>query len=134
MIRKKKLTPKQEGFCQDYITTGSQTRAYQLNYNVKKMLPVTINNKAYELRMHDDITARINELQAMVSKKFEVTVESLTKEFEEDRQLARELDMPSAAIAATNGKARIHGLDKQVISNDPANPMPAIIKVEVIHK
>ena len=63
MIRKKKLTPKQEGFCQDYIKTGSQTRAYQLNYNVKKMLPVTINNKAYELRMHDDITARIATLQ-----------------------------------------------------------------------
>jgi phage terminase small subunit len=134
MIRKKKLTPKQEGFCQDYITTGSQTRAYQLNYNVKKMLPASINNKAYELRTNVAITSRINDLQARVAKKFEVTVESLTKEFEEDRQLARELDMPAAAIAATNGKARIHGLDKQVLSNDPENPMPAIIKVEVIHK
>jgi phage terminase small subunit len=134
MRRKKKLTPKQEGFCQDYITTGSQTRAYQLNYNAGKMLPSTINNKAYELRMQGDITARINDLQARVAKKFEVTVESLTKEFEEDRQLARELDMPAAAIAATNGKARIHGLDKQVLSNDPENPMPSIIKVEVIHK
>jgi len=134
MIRKKKLTPKQEGFCKDYITTGSQTRAYQLNYNVKKMLPVTINNKAYELRMHDDITARINELQERVAKKFEVTVESLTREFEEDRQLARDLDMPAAAIAATNGKARIHGLDKQVISNDPDNPMPATINVNVVRK
>ena len=133
-MTKKKLTPKQEGFCQDYIKTGSQTRAYQLNYNVKNMLPATINNKSYALRIQDDITARINELQERVAKKFEVTVESLTKEFEEDRQLARELDMPSAAIAATNGKARIHGLDKQVVSNDPENPMPAVIKVEVVHK
>lgn len=133
MIRKKKLTPKQEGFCKDYITTGSQTRAYKLNYNVKKMLPASINNKAYELRTNVAITSRINELQERVSKKFEVTVESLTREFEEDRQLARDLDMPAAAIAATNGKARIHGLDKQVLSNDPDNPMPAIIKVEVVH-
>jgi hypothetical protein len=98
------------------------------------MLPASINNKAYELRTNVDVTSRINDLQARVAKKFEVTVESLTKEFEEDRQLARELDMPAAAIAATNGKARIHGLDKQVLSNDPENPMPSIIKVEVIHK
>ena len=134
MIRKKKLTPKQEGFCRDFIKTGNQSEAYRLNYNTEKMLKASVNNKAYELRTNVGVTARIAALQAIVAKKFEVTVESLTKEFEEDRQLARELDMPSAAIAATNGKARIHGLDKQVISNDPANPMPAIIKVEVIHK
>ena len=134
MTRKKKLTPKQEGFCQDYITTGSQTRAYQLNYNVKKMLPASINNKAYELMQNVDITSRVAQLQERVAKKFEVTVESLTRELEEDRQLARDLDMPAAAISALNVKARIHGLDKQVMSNDPANPMPAIIKVEVVHK
>ncbi len=131
---KKKLTPKQEGFCQDYIKTGSQTRAYKLNYNVKNMLPASINNKAYELRTNVDVTSRINELQERVAKKFEVTVESLTKELEEDRQLARKLEMPSAAISALNVKARIHGLDKQVMSNDPDNPMPATIKVEVVHK
>jgi phage terminase small subunit len=134
MTRKKKLTPKQEGFCQDYIKTGSQTRAYQLNYNVKKMLPASINNKAYELMQNVDITSRVAQLQERVAKKFEVTVESLTRELEEDRQLARDLDMPAAAISALNVKARIHGLDKQVMSNDPANPMPAIIKVEVVHK
>jgi len=134
MIRKKKLTPKQEGFCKDYITTGSQTRAYELNYNVKKMQKNTIHTKASEEFRKDAITVRINELQERVAKKFEVTVESLTKEFEEDRQLARELDMPAAAIAATNGKARIHGLDKQVLSNDPANPMPATINVNVVRK
>jgi len=131
---KKKLTPKQEGFCQDYIKTGSQTRAYKLNYNVKNMLPASINNKACELRTNVDVTSRINELQERVAKKFEVTVESLTKELEEDRQLARKLEMPSAAISALNVKARIHGLDKQVMSNDPDNPMPATIKVEVVHK
>lgn len=134
MIRKKKLTPKQEGFCRDFIMTGNQSEAYRLNYNTEKMLKASVNNKAYELRTNVAVTARITALQAMVSKKFEVTVESLTKEFEEDRQLARDLDMPAAAIAATNGKARIHGLDKQIMSNDPANPMPAIIKVEVVHK
>ena len=134
MTRKKKLTPKQEGFCKDYITTGSQTRAYELNYNVKKMQKPTIHTKAHEVMQNGAVTVRINELQERVNKKFEVTVESLTRELEEDRQLARDVDMPAAAISALNVKARIHGLDKQVMSNDPANPMPAIIKVEVVHK
>jgi len=98
------------------------------------MLPASINNKAYELMQNVDITSRVAQLQERVAKKFEVTVESLTRELEEDRQLARDLDMPAAAISALNVKARIHGLDKQVMSNDPANPMPAIIKVEVVHK
>lgn len=131
---KKKLTPKQEKFCQEFIKTGNQSDAYRTAYNSENMLPATINNKAYQLINQDDIRARVVQLQAQVAKKFEVTVESLTKELEEDRQLARELGQPGAAISALNVKARIHGLDKQIMSNDPDNPMPATIKVEVVHK
>lgn len=134
MAKKKKLTPKQEGFCQDYIKTGNQSEAYRLNYNSGKMLPASINNKAYELMQNVDITSRITTLQERIAKKFEVTVESLTRELEEDRQLARDLEMPSAAISALSVKARIHGLDKQVLSNDPSNPMPATINVNIVRK
>jgi phage terminase small subunit len=134
MAKKKKLTPKQEGFCQDYIKTGNQSEAYRLNYNSGKMLPASINNKAYELMQNVDITSRIATLQERIAKKFEVTVESLTKELDEDRQLARDLEMPAAAISALNVKARIHGLDKQVLSNDPNNPMPATINVNIVRK
>jgi phage terminase small subunit len=134
MAKKKKLTPKQEGFCQDYIKTGNQSEAYRLNYNSGKMLPASINNKAYELMQNVDITSRIATLQERIAKKFEVTVESLTRELEEDRQLARDLEMPAAAISALSVKARIHGLDKQVLSNDPNNPMPATINVNIVRK
>ena len=131
---KKKLTVKQEGFCKDYIEIGNASEAYRRNYNTSKMLPDSINNKAYELLHNVGITSRIGQLQQRLQKKFEVTVESLTKELEEDRQLARDLGQPGAAIAALNVKARIHGLDKQVMSNDPENPMPANIQVEIIKK
>jgi phage terminase small subunit len=133
-LKKKKLTPKQEKFCHEFIKTGNQSDAYRAAYNSENMLPTTINNKAYQLVNQDDIGARIAVLQERLNKKFEVTVESLTRELEEDRQLARELGQPAAAISALNVKARIHGMDKQVMSNDPDNPMPAIIKVEVVHK
>ena len=134
MTKKKKLTPKQEKFCREFIKTGNQSDAYRAAYNSENMLPATINNKAYQLINQDDIRARVVQLQAQVAKKFEVTVESLTKELEEDRQLARELGQPGAAISALNVKARIHGLDKQIMSNDPDNPMPATINVNVVRK
>ena len=129
----KKLTPKQEGFCRDFITTGNQSEAYRRNYNCENMLPDSVTSKASELMRNVHVRSRVAEMQKKVAKKFEVTVESLTRELDEDRQLARDLEMPSAAIAALNVKARIHGLDKQVMSNDPDNPMPATIKVEVVH-
>ena len=116
------------------IETGNQSEAYRRAYNAKKMLPDTITKKASELMAVGHVRGRVAVLRERMAKKFEVTVESLTRELEEDRQLARDLKMPAAAISALSVKARIHGLDKQVMSNDPANPMPAIIKVEVVHK
>ena len=32
-----RLTPKQEGFCQNYIETGNASEAYRLNYNAQNM-------------------------------------------------------------------------------------------------
>lgn len=133
-MKKKKLTPKQEKFCRVFIETGNQSEAYRQAYNTENMMAETVTKKASELMANGHVKGRVTQLQQQVAKKFEVTVESLTKEFEEDRQLARELGQPSAAIAATNGKARIHGLDKQVMSNDPDNPMPATINVNVVRK
>jgi hypothetical protein len=40
----------------------------------------------------------------------EVTVASLMKELDEDRELARQLKQPSAAIAATVAQAKLAGL------------------------
>jgi hypothetical protein len=92
----------------------------------------TINRNAVALLDNSKIATRVGELQLNLQKKFEVTVESLSKELDEDRQLARSLGQPGAAISALNVKARIHGLDKQVMSNDPENPMPATIQVEIL--
>lgn len=39
-----------------------------------------------------------------------VTVQSLTGELEEARELAMKIEQPAPAISATMGKAKIHGL------------------------
>lgn len=46
-----------------------------------------------------------------------VTVESLTEELEEARVIAREDRVPTAMVSATMGKAKLYGLDKQVIEH-----------------
>ena len=127
-----KLTTKQEKFCKNFIETGNASEAYRRSYECEKMKGPTINRKAVALLDNNKIATRVGELQLNLQKKFEVTVESLSKELDEDRQLARSLGQPGAAISALNVKARIHGLDKQVVSNDPDNPMPATIQVEIL--
>ncbi len=126
------LTPKQEGFCKSYIETGNASEAYRLNYSTGKMKPDSVNRSAKALMDNLKIASRIKSLQQIHQKRHEVTVDSLTRELEEDRQLARKLGQPAAAVSALNVKARIHGLDKQVLSNDPENPMPSAIHIEIV--
>ena len=44
-----------------------------------------------------------------------VTVESIAAELEEARKLAMTEKVPSAAVSASLGKAKIYGLDKKII-------------------
>lgn len=127
------LTDSQEKFCRVYIETGNQSEAYRQAYpRSKKWKSDSVHVKASEMMALGKVSLRVKQLQAQHAKKHEVTVDSLTRELEEDRQLARELGQPAAAVSALNVKARIHGLDKQVLSNDPENPMPSAIHIEIV--
>ena len=52
----------------------------------------------------------IKELQNENRKRHAVTVESLTNELEEARALAKTEGQAAAMVAASNGKAKLHGL------------------------
>jgi phage terminase small subunit len=75
-----KLTPKQEKFCQEYVTTNSKTAAYRAAYNTANMKDETVNNKAYQLSNRDDIRARISQLKEKDAKKYEITKDFIVKE------------------------------------------------------
>lgn len=66
------LTPKQEGFCRDYITTSNATEAYRRNYNYTKMKEATINRNAKKLMDNNKIRTRIAELQAELKQEFKI--------------------------------------------------------------
>ena len=61
----RRLTPKQEAFCREFIKCGDKTEAYKRVYNTAKMKQKTISRKAYELFEKDKngaLTAYIKEL------------------------------------------------------------------------
>ena len=126
------LTAKQEAFCIAYLETGNATEAYRRAYDVSKMAPSTINRAAKDVIDNSKITARLAELRAPVIKKAQITVEDLLRELEEARVVAMTCETPqsSAAIAATMGKAKLLGFDKQIVELSGKSGGAIITRVE----
>jgi 2',3'-cyclic-nucleotide 2'-phosphodiesterase (5'-nucleotidase family) len=120
-----KLTPKQEKFCQKYIELGCATKAYYAAYDAKGSKPITANRAGKALLDNPKIAARVRELQQRALKRHDVTVDSITAELDESRKLATADKQHSAAISATMGKAKLHGLitDKAEVTGKDGGPI-----------
>jgi phage terminase small subunit len=126
-MAKSKLTPKQEAFARAYVETGNASEAYRRSFEVgKNTKPESVWVNASKLLSDAKVAQRVEELFARAVERTMVTVDSLTRELDEDRVLARKLDMPSAAITAVMGKAKLHGLaaDRMALGGDPKNTTP----------
>lgn len=115
----KTLTIKQERFCKAYIETGNASEAYRRSYDAENMKTETVNRTAKELLDNRKIAARLDELKAKHSERHKVTVDSLLRELEEARELAKGVNQFSVAVSATMGKAKITGhiVDKQMVDD-----------------
>lgn len=111
------LTGKQEKFAQAFVETGDASEAFRRAYDASNMNANSVNRKAHEAKNHVKISARIDQLRAKVAKRHNVTVDSLVAELEQIKQIALSAETPqsSAAVAAVMGKAKLTGLDKQLI-------------------
>ncbi|HEJ9030321.1 terminase small subunit [Serratia sp. IR-2025] len=124
------LTIKQEAFCQAYIETGNASEAYRSSYAAENMKPDAIHVQASKLLDNPKIALRVAELRGEIKERHSVTVDSLLAELEEARQAALTAETPqsSAAVAATLGKAKLTGLDKQIIEH--TGPGGGAIQIE----
>ena len=105
------MTPKQAAFIREYCVDRNGTQAaIRAGYSSK-----TANEQAARLLANVNIRAAVDELERQHAESCGVTKQSLTKELEEARLLAAKNDQAAAAVSATMGKAKIHGLlvDKQ---------------------
>ncbi len=105
-----KLTLKQERFVHSYIETGNASEAYRRAYNCENMKPETIKRNAHALLGNNNITTTVNREKARIAKACQVTVDSLTREYDQNRDLALTVEQPAAANGAVMGKAKLHGL------------------------
>ena len=113
------LTPKQEKFCQLYIELGNASEAYRQSYDADSMAEPTVNREAKGLLDNPKIATRLDQIRKEHGKRHNVTVDTLLIELEEARLAAFEGErvQVAAAVAATMGKAKILGFDKQVIEH-----------------
>lgn len=124
------LTQKQEAFCIAYMETSNATESYRRAYDTSKMNPATINRCAKDVIDNPKITARLVELRAPIIAKTQITVEDLLAELEEARKMAIDTEAPGPAVSATMGKAKLLGMDKQVVELTGKNGGAIITKVE----
>jgi phage terminase small subunit len=110
MALREHLTPKQDAFAMAYVETGNATEAYRRAYSPRKMSDSSMSREAHSLLRHPKITPMIDRLRQAHAEQHDVTVESLTRQLEDARQLAMASKNPSAAVAATMGIAKLHGL------------------------
>jgi len=110
--------PKEEKYCLIWHESGNKTKAYRESHpNSANWKDVTIHNKASALSKRGDIMARFSELQNEALASHGITIKSLLDELDEARVIAITAETPqsSAAISATMNKAKLVGLDKNVL-------------------
>jgi phage terminase small subunit len=114
------LTPKQEAFARAYVETGNASEAYRHAYAAGKMSTHAVEVEASKLLANPEVTLRVSGLQSEHAARHDITVDSITAMLKADRELARSLDQPSAAVSATMGLAKLHGLvvDKAKVNAD----------------
>ena len=106
----KKLTPKQQKFVYAYLETNNACEAYRQAYNTNNMSQKALGVEAWRLMAHPVIALEIENGREEARKRHEVTLESITQELDEARVLGIAEKQVSAAISASMGKAKLHGL------------------------
>jgi len=110
------MTPKQADFVRLYFELGNASEAYKQAYNSTGK-PNTLHRKANELLKHPIIKSEIEAMQEEAKNRNNITIDNVIAELEEARQTAKQSGNASAMVSATMGKAKLLGLDKQIIEH-----------------
>ena len=117
------LNPKQEKFCQLYVELGNGAEAYRRAYNSKGK-PQSVAVEASKLLSEPNISLRVEEVREALKANHGITLKNILEELEEARAVALSAATPqtSAAVAATMGKAKLLGFDREKKEQPTAKP------------
>jgi phage terminase small subunit len=127
------MTPKQEAFARAYVETGNASEAYRQAYDAENMKPDVVKVKACELLKNGNVAVTVANLKASLQKRHEITVDTITAMLKEDRELAKENKQSSAAVSASMGLAKLHGLivDKAEHTGKGGAPLVPVLNVGI---
>lgn len=111
------VTEQQEAFCRAFVETGNASEAYRQSYKANRKSANSVAVDASRMLDKPNVNLRIAQLREGHTKRHNVTVDSLVAELEEIKNVALSAETPqsSAAVAAVLGKAKLMGLDKQLV-------------------
>ena len=117
------MTPKQIAFCQAHLETGDASEAWRRSYDASKSNKNSVNRRGHEMLQHSKVIAYLAEERAHIMARHRITVDDLLSELEEARKAALDADtvQSSAAVSATMSKAKLLGLDKQIIDHQSSD-------------
>ena len=106
-----KLTGKRKRFAEEYAIDQNATKAALRAGYSERSAHVT----GCRLLKDANIREALDNATARHAERCDVTIDSLTAEYEEARELAKASGQPAAMVSASTGKAKLHGLvtDKQ---------------------
>jgi hypothetical protein len=108
-----------ERFAQELAKGATQIAAYE----TAGFKP----NQGHAARLASNgmVAARIAELKGAAAERAIVTIYDIADQLDEDRQFAREMEVPGAAITATMGKAKVLGLlvDRTEVTGKDGGPI-----------
>lgn len=132
-----KLTSKQQKFCDLYVTGSTVLEAYLGAYDVGPDTKMSSKYVAANRVLNQPVVAAmIAKMRSEVAKKISITAETLVAELEEIKQVALRAETPqsAAAVSAVMGKAKLLGLDKQIIEMTGRNGGPIESRMLLISK
>lgn len=97
-----------ERFAQELAKGECASGAYQRSGYSAKGAAARAN--ASRLLTNANISSRVLELKEKAAEKTIITVADIAQQLDEDREFARKLESPAAAVSATMGKAKVLGL------------------------
>ena len=127
------MTPKQEAFARAYVETGNASEAYRQAYDAENMKPDVIKVKACELLKNGNVAVTVADLKASLQKRHNITVDTITEMLKEDRELARTNAQSGAAVSASMGLAKLHGLivDRAEHTGKGGAPLVPVLNVSL---
>lgn len=140
MVKSAPALAKAEEVAKKYIQCHNKTEAWKSVYDKNNTHSRdSAKTRAYIFFKKDYVQEYVRKYQERAMKKHDITIEKLIIELEEARQLAllgADNARPSAnaAVAATMGKAKICGLDKQIVDHvsSDGSMSPTKVMIEAV--